>query len=209
MDMRRCTVSEIAELCQKYHGYGSAGKVASYAWGVFESDQIVAGYIWQPPPPGASKSVCPEAPYGVLALSRMVAVPKDQRNLKHVSKPLKIQMKRLIDRTRWPVLITYSDEGQGHNGYVYQCSGWERTGRKKVKFYKSDTGVRRSRYSNGKSVADRLLDGGYTWIQRWEHWACPRNYAQDYMASNGWVRTPTGGTYSSGNPAFKWEKLAL
>lgn len=34
-----------------------------------------------------------------------------------VSKPLRRQMRVEIDRGRWPVLITYSDEGQGHTGH--------------------------------------------------------------------------------------------
>jgi hypothetical protein len=37
-------------------------------------------------------------------------------------------MNVLIDRTRWPVLVTYSDIGQGHTGHVYKCSGWEKVG---------------------------------------------------------------------------------
>jgi len=84
---------------------------------------VVAAYAWQPPPPGASRAVCPEAPEGVLALSRMVAVPRDERRLQHVSTPLRRQMRVLIDRGRWPVLVTYSDEGQGHTGnaVVPQC----------------------------------------------------------------------------------------
>lgn len=124
--MRRVTLKEVRDLCERFHGYGSVGASATYAFGVFEADLCVAAYSWQPPPPGAARSACPEAPEGVLSLSRMVAVPRDDRALNHVSKPLRRQMRREIDRTRWPVLITFSDEGQGHTGYVYKCSGWEK-----------------------------------------------------------------------------------
>lgn len=131
-DQRPGTLDEVRALCEAHHGYGSAGGVSAYAFVVVERGTNIAGYAWQPPPPNAAATVCPEAPGGVLALSRMVAVPKDERELKHVSKPLREQVKKLIDRTRWPVLVTYSDEGQGHTGYVYKCSGWEATTRRRA-----------------------------------------------------------------------------
>lgn len=208
MIIEPCSVSTVRRLCEQYHGYGSSGDLAVYAWAVMENRRPVAVYSWQPPPPGAAKSVCEEAPFGVLALSRMVAVPKPERVLKHVSKPLKKQMKQLIDRTRWPVLVTYSDEGQGHTGYVYQCSGWERTTRKRVAVFNGADGTRASRYSNGKINIQDLNRGGWTWIQRWEHWICERGRAAEWMLDHGWVRKPTNRVYKSGNQKFAWKKEA-
>jgi hypothetical protein len=194
-------LDDARELCVRYHGYASAGGVAVYAFGVHEGGRLVAAYAWQPPPPGAASSVCPEAPYGVLALSRMVAVPKAERALKHVSKPLKYQMKRLIDRTRWPVLVTYSDEGEGHNGFVYQCSGWEKTNRAEVKVFEKD-GKRASAYSNGGFGKRELDAAGKTWVQRWENWVCPRGEAKKWMMEGGWERVAIEGkVWRSGNPA--------
>ena len=109
--------------------YGGSGRVAVYSFGVLEGSTLVAAFAWQPPPVGAARSVNSHAPHGVLALSRMVSVPKEERRLKHVSKPLRFQMLYLIDRTRWPSLVTYSDEGLGHTGFVYQTSGWKKTTR--------------------------------------------------------------------------------
>lgn len=168
--------------------------------------RLVAAYAWQPPSPGAAKSVCPEAPYAVLALSRMVAVPKAERQLKHVSKPLMAQMKRFIDRSRWPVLVTYSDEGEGHTGYVYQCSGWTPTLRSEVKTYEDADGRRVSPYSNGayaRRAGVRCV--GTTFIQRWEHWVCEYGYAGAWLETHGWVREPVPGkVWRSGNPAFRY-----
>ena len=82
-----CSLEVARDLCKSYHGYKSAGGWATYSFAVMEDGRGVAAYVWQPPPPGAAKSVCPEEPAAVLALSRMVAVPKEQRKLKHVSKP--------------------------------------------------------------------------------------------------------------------------
>lgn len=151
--------------------------------------------------------MCAEAPAGVLALSRMVAVPREERSLRHVSKPLRVQMRRLIDRTRWPVLVTFSDEGQGHTGHVYKCSGWEPTTRTKVAVFEDESGRRCSRYSNGKTGGRKLRPAGHTWIQRWEHWACERGAAADWMLAAGWHRVPIAGkTWRSGAQAYRWER---
>ena len=147
-DLVDTTIADVADLFRRFHAYESVGKFQAYAFAVIERDAPVAAYVWQPPPPAAARAVCAALPVGVLALSRMVAVPKDERALKHISKPLKYQMRRRIDRSRWPVLITYSDESVGHTGYVYQCSGWTPTVRHRVKTLTVD-GKRVSRYSNG------------------------------------------------------------
>lgn len=206
MGIEPVALEVVRDLCEHHHGYGSAGGVAVYCWAVMEDEQPVAAYSWQPPAPGAAKSVCPEAAYSVLSLSRMVAVPKSQRHLKHVSKPLRVQMRLLIDRTRWPVLLTYSDEGQGHTGYVYECSGWTKTTRKRVPVFEDETGRRTSRYSNGKTGGRDLVRAGWTWVQRWEHWACEHGRADEWMAAHGWSRVPSGRTYRSGQPAFRFER---
>lgn len=205
-DIRPCSLGEVHDLCVRFHGYGGAGGSATYAFGVYEEGRIVAAYAWQPPPPGSAKSVCPEVPQGVLSLSRMVAVPRAERHLNHISRPLRHQMKRLIDRTRWPVLVTYSDEGQGHTGHVYLCSGWKSTTRKKVPVYEDGSGVRTSSYSNGKTSTKGLVRKGSTWIQRWEHWASATPAA--WMAENGWRRVPIPGRFwRSGAQAHTWRKL--
>jgi len=199
-DMRECGIDLVQDLCRKHHGYGSAGKLAVYAFAVFEEGRPVAAYAWQPPPPGSAKSVCPEAPWGVLALSRMVAVPRTERALNHVSKPLRRQMKTLIDRGRWPALVTYSDEGQGHTGHVYKCSGWQATRRTRAKVFENpDTGERRSTYNAGTTGQSGAVHTGWTYIQRWEHHVA-KGSADDHMESEGWYRVPTGKVWRSGNP---------
>lgn len=207
-DLRPVSLEVVRGLCEQYHGYKSAGGVAVYAFGVYEGERAVAAYAWQPPPPGAAKNICPEAPQLVLALSRMVAVPREERRLKHISKPLMVQMKRLIDRTRWPVLVTYSDEGEGHTGYVYKCSGWAPTERRSVSTALDASGARASRYSNGKTGGRVLQRGEDTVIQRWEHWVCSREAAPTWLERHGWRRELTGRVWRSGNPAHRWVKDA-
>ena len=76
-DLRPVPLEYVRTLCEQFHGYGSAGNASVYCFGVWEGNALVAAYAWQPPPPGAARAVCPEAPQGVLALSRMVAHPSD------------------------------------------------------------------------------------------------------------------------------------
>lgn len=210
-DLRTATRDEVIELFEKHHGYKSASASMTYCFAVFEDGAPVAAYAWQPPPPGAAKSVCPEAPQGVLSLSRMVAVPKEQRRLKHISKPLRRQMNHLIDRTRWPVLVTYSDEGQvndkgdPHNGFVYECSGWTPTVRNKRPVNENADGTRCSSYSNGKHGRRELTRVGYTWIQRWENRVCSTGEAANWMTDHGWVRVPVPGKrWANGNQAHTY-----
>ncbi len=205
-DMRLIKAAEVRALCERHHAYGSAGDVFTYAFGVFEEGALVAAYAWQPPPPGTADAVCPEAPQGVLALSRMVAVPSNERRLRHVSKPLRRQMLTLIDRTRWPVLVTYSDEGLGHSGHVYKCSGWTSTERAERVYYLDAEDRRASFTTSDKDRPARgLRRGGTTILQRWEHWICEQGQAGDWMRSQGWRRVEVPGkVWRSGNQAFTY-----
>jgi hypothetical protein len=209
-DLRECSLEVVNALCVAHHGYGAASATATYCFAVYEDKKPVAAYAWQPPPYGAAKSVCPEAPASVLALSRMAAVERSVRRLNHISKPLRRQMNRLIDRGRWPVLVTYHDEGQGHTGHVYKCSGWTLTKPGELRaFYVNAKGNRASRYSNGKTGGRSLAKGGQTRIHRWEHWVCERGEAARWMTDHGWRRVPIlGKVWKSGNQAYAWKKAS-
>lgn len=205
-DLRLAKRDDVLPLFEKYHGYKSLGKMLTYCFAVYEGGEPVAAFAWVPPPPGAAKAVCPDAPFGVLSLSRMVAVPPAQRELKHISRPLKRQMRHMIDRTRWPVLVTYADEGQGHTGYVYKCAGWQPTKRAQRNTATDEAGARVSTYSNGARSKHSLT--GKTWLQRFEHWACPPDNVAQWMADHGWVRQPIEGrVWASGNQAFTYVNI--
>lgn len=204
IDLRPAPLAHVADLVQRFHGYGACGRAATYVFAVYEDDQPVAGWIWLPPARGAALSVAPEAPEGVLALSRMVATPRAERRLRHISKPLRVIMRRLIDRSRWPALVTYSDEGQGHTGHVYKCSGWARTLRRERPVYEDAHGVRRSPLSGGRARAAELTRVGSTWIQRWEHHV-RRGAADEVMRAAGWRREAIPGrVWASGRQAHRW-----
>ena len=136
----------------------------------------------------------------------MVAVDRADRALRHVSRPLRRQMRTLIDRGRWPVLVTYSDIGQGHTGHVYKCSGWQKTTIRKAGTLTDSAGARVSAYSGGTMRDTDGLKRGVTHIQRWEHWACERGRALEFMTDAGWRKTATGKTWDNGNPRHAWVK---
>jgi len=208
-DLRTATRDEVVTLFEEHHGYKSLSASLTYCFAVFEDGKPVAAYAWQPPPPGAAKSVCPEAPQGVLSLSRMVAVDKKDRRLKHIGKPLRRQMNHAIDRTRWPVLVTYSDEGQGHNGFVYRCSGWTPTVRNKRPVNENAEGARCSSYSNGKHGKRALTRVGFTWIQRWESRICANGEALAWMTAHGWMRIEVPGKrWANGKQAHTYVRVA-
>lgn len=204
--------SATKELFEAHHAYRGISRSTTYTFGVLETHgnvhRIVAAFIWQPPPIGCAKAVLPRCPGGVLSLSRMVAIPREERRLKHLSKPLRQQMIRLIDRTRWPALVTFSDEGLGHVGNVYKCSGWQATARTKTANFEDVEGRRTSRYAAGVSSLDGLVRAGWSVKQRWEHHIVPPNEAAQYMANNGWQRVEVPGrVWASGNPAYTWRKI--
>lgn len=83
---------------------------------------------WIPPTKSAGKAINPKNPQGVLSLSRLVIVPGAPWN--SCSFLIRHSM-RFIDRERWPVLVTYADEWQGHTGGIYKAladAGWKDDG---------------------------------------------------------------------------------
>ena len=203
--LREAPLESLRPLFVAHHAYKGVSAAATYAFGVYEGDVLVAAFAWQPPPVGCAKSVLPCCPSGVLALSRMVALPREERRLKHLSNPLRRQMNDLIDPTRWPALVTFSDEGRGHMGHVYKCSGWTKTTRSETENFEDEDGVRVSKYQAGVSSLDGLVRAGWSWKQRWEHHVVPPERAQAHMEAAGWVREPIPGkVWKSGNPAYRW-----
>ncbi len=198
-------LSDLAPLFAEHHAYKGTAKVATYALGVREDGEIRAAFLWMPPPFGAARSVCPEAPHAVLTLSRMVAVPRETRRFK-LARVLKWTMRNSIDRVRWPVLTTYSDEGLGHTGATYRLAGWRPTARSLVAQF-TRAGCRTSVYANGRCTREGLEPLGRAVIQRWEHWACSAEEIQPRMDAAGWKQhLIPGKVWRSGSPAKRWVK---
>jgi hypothetical protein len=203
-DLREVSLRDVAHMFETHHVYKSCGGVSTHTFAVFEGGRPVAAWTWNPPPPGCARALAPEAPWSVLSLSRMVAVDRVDRNLRHISKPLRHQMRRLLDRGRWPVLVTFSDASVGHTGHVYRCSGWAVDGVVRNRAYVDDEGRRKSIYSGGGRSETPLTSLGYVELTRWVHRACPSGSEEQHARASGWVREAIPGkTWRSGKPAYR------
>lgn len=214
MNLVSCSLADVAPFIGKHHGYKSVGSLATYCHAVIEDGAVVAAFVWAPPPPGAC-AVLSSAPggAGVLALSRMVAVPREERRLQKISKPLRKIMRDpcFIDRGRWPVLVTYSDasltgpSGQPHTGHVYLCSGWTRDGDAVRPYYENPTGQRVSSYTNGHTDKTGKQKAGDTVLTRWVHRVCPAGSEESWLNAHGWFRVAIAGKrWASGAQAYTW-----
>jgi len=200
----RVPLDVVTPLLREYHHYKGGGDVGD-AWACIERGRVVAGWVWTPPAPGAASKYAPSCPAAVLALSRMVAIPKADRAWQ-ISKPLLWIMRHGLDRGRWPVLLTYSDKGAGHEGIAYMASRWKRGETTVSDTYEDSDGRRRCRCVRGGQRVPGLTRTGSTEITAWTHRVCPMGEEQAWMEAHGWqrVRVP-GKTWRSGADAHTWQ----
>lgn len=117
-------------LVKEHHYAHGASKTAVCLHGLFparafwESDCKGVAW-WIPPTKSAARATYPNNWQGVLSLSRFVIVPGVPKNA--CSFLLSRSMK-LIDRRRWPCLVTYADVAQGHKGTIYKACNWTYVG---------------------------------------------------------------------------------
>lgn len=121
------TVAE--RLVKDFHYAGGAANTETYCHGLYlvaRPAEIVGVAWWIPPTKAAARATYPEDWQGVLALSRLVIAPGVPKN---ACSFLLARSRKLIDRDRWPCLVTYADEGQEHDGGIYRADGWEYVGK--------------------------------------------------------------------------------
>jgi hypothetical protein len=123
-----CLVAVARALVREYHYARGASNTATYLHGMQHIlDETVWGVAWWiPPTRSAAENTYPQDWKGVLALSRLVLVPEAPKN---AASFLVAASMRKIDRKRWPCLVTYADEWQGHTGAIYKASNWTYVGR--------------------------------------------------------------------------------
>lgn len=128
-DVSLTTARQLVEAWHYARG-GSNTRVAChglYPRGWFWESQCVGVAWWLPPTKTAALSFDPNW-RGVLSLSRLVVSPDVPNNAESF---LIRHSMNLIDRTKWPVLVTYADTWQGHDGTIYRAAGWKEVGRTK------------------------------------------------------------------------------
>lgn len=115
-----------SELVRRFHYARGAPNTRTYLHGLFPRGQFwetscMGCAWWIPPTRTAAEATYPENWLGVLALSRVVCHPDAPHNSASF---LVAASMRLIDRQRWPCLVTYADEWQGHTGAIYRATNW-------------------------------------------------------------------------------------
>jgi hypothetical protein len=120
-------------LVEREHYARGAPNTATFLHGLFRAaafwdEECVGVAWWIPPTRSAAEATFPANWLGVLSLSRLAITPDAPRN---AASFLISRSRRLIDRMRWPCLVTYADEMQGHTGAIYRADNWTYLGRTK------------------------------------------------------------------------------
>lgn len=149
---------------REFHPYKSGPGRGAIHFGAFEGERLVAVFSFKPPAYNAAIAVDRDNPHSVVALSRMAALPKDQRQSKHISKMMRRLWLMLPEK--YKTVVTYSDSSCGHTGYVYQCAGFEQGPTSFVPYYLGFNGERVSIVTSGKRNPLATL-GGYCALTRW------------------------------------------
>jgi len=130
--VRPITLDVAQEIVREFHYAHGGSNTAVYTHGLFRKgasfwdNQCVGIAWWIPPTKSAALATYPQFWQGVLALSRLVVLPEVPKN---ACSFLLAQSMKLIDREKWPCLVTYADEWQGHEGTIYKASNWEYAGK--------------------------------------------------------------------------------
>lgn len=143
-------------LIEAWHYSKSAGNTSVARHGLYRrSDAALTGdpygvAMWMPPTRSAGESIAGEHWRNVLNLSRLAVDPDLPTNA--ASYLLGASM-RLIDRERWPVLVTYADTALGHTGAIYLATNWTCQGETKAgDVWIGPEGQRRGRKRGGRTL---------------------------------------------------------
>lgn len=126
-EVRPCSLEIVQALVRQHHYSRGGSNTRTYTHGLFRRgalwEQECRGVAWWfPPTMDCAIANYPKNPNGVLSLSRLVVVPGMPTNA--CSFLIRHAMRHFMDRKRWPFLITFADEWQGHDGKIYLAAGW-------------------------------------------------------------------------------------
>ncbi len=132
-EVRTVALTVATEIVRRFHYAGGAANTATYLHGLFRKGEIFDGQClgvawWIPPTKSAALATYPKNWQGVIALSRLAIDPSVPPN---GCSFLIGRSRRLIDRERWPCLVTYADEWGGHEGGIYRATNWTYAGKTK------------------------------------------------------------------------------
>lgn len=111
------------------HYSRSCPNTSTYRHGLYRTGEffsLVQGVgLWIPPTRTAAEAIAGDDWEGVLALSRFCVAPEVPRN---GASFLLGRSMRMIDRRRWPVLVSWADTNEGHTGAIYLAANWKSDG---------------------------------------------------------------------------------
>lgn len=119
--------AEARALIERWHYAQGCPNTSVARHGLIGQSGEAAGVaMWLPPTPTAARSAARHFDMedqwrGVLSLTRLVVAPKAPTN---AASFLLGSSMRLVDRARWPILLTYADTSQGHTGAIYRATNW-------------------------------------------------------------------------------------
>lgn len=165
--VRPVSLALAEDFIARHHYAGGASNTAVYQHGLFRRDRLseCSGIAWWlPPTRAAAEKTYPEDWQGVLSLSRLAIAPGVPKN---ACTFLLSRSIRLMDRDRWPCLVTYADEWQGHAGTIYRAAGWAYEGLTKPERIYTRDGVMVARKAGPKSrTHDEMIEIGCECVGR-------------------------------------------
>ena len=145
-------------LVEDFHYAKGGSNTATYTHGLFRigdfMDAMCVGCAWWiPPTKSAAMATYPENWEGVLSLSRMAIgdAPKNAASF------LLSRSMKLIDRHRWPCLVTYADTWRGHTGAIYRATNWQYMGLTKPERTYTKDGRMISRKAGGRTYTHQEM----------------------------------------------------
>lgn len=143
--VRNIPLTLAQDITLQYHYAHGGSNTRVYTHGLFlkSNESNCLGITWWiPPTRSCATCTYPENWQGVLSLSRLVIIPGVPFNACTflLSKSVK-----MIDRNRWPCLVTYADTWQGHTGAIYKAANWRYVGMTKPEPIFTKDGIMRAR----------------------------------------------------------------
>lgn len=150
--------AEAVAFLRSAHYAKGASNTSTYRHGLYPITDLwpfrapLAGVaMWMPPTRVTAESVALRGDWeGVLCLSRLAVaegVPTNGASF------LLGRSMRMIDRRRWPVLLTYADTAEGHTGAIYKATNWTCLGEVDAgDTWTTPDGVMRGRKRGGRTL---------------------------------------------------------
>lgn len=126
--VRPVDIKQARELIEREHYAKGASNTAVAIHGLFDCIGDLCGVAWWIPPTKAAAQATYHDWRKVLSLSRLAIVPGVPKN---ACSFLIARSAKMIDKEKWPCLVTYADEWRGHSGGIYKAANWKEVGKTK------------------------------------------------------------------------------